>query len=50
MPRMLRCSVLDVPLKTPLLMKLGYVKKTYKNTMGEVGLQTIALCTLSSNI
>jgi len=31
-------------------MTLGYVKKMYKNTLGEIGLQTIALCTLSSSI
>jgi len=36
--------------KTLLFMTLGYVKKMYKNIMGEMGLQTIALCTLSSSI
>jgi len=35
---------------TLLFMTLGYVKKMYKNTLGEMGLLTIALCTLSSNI
>jgi len=36
--------------KTLLFMTLGYVKKMYKNTMVGMGLQTIALCTLSLNI
>jgi len=36
--------------KTLLFMMLDYVTKMYRKTMGGMGLQTIALCTLSLNI
>jgi len=49
-PRMLGYSVLMLLCKTRLSMTLGYLKKMYKNTLGEMGLGTIALCTLGPNI
>jgi len=48
---MLGCSLPDVPLQNSSFNDTWLCqKKMYKNTMGEMGLQTIALCTLSSSI
>jgi len=51
MPRMLGCSVCDVPLQNSSFHDTWLCQnKMYKNTMWKMGLLILVLCTLSSNI